>query len=287
MLDMDLKLTSLDGNERGFQVVKRTDGNRLVRGAVVEKIVVGAGLSVTQSGNAPAGQGIVTLSLANSANTYTGDFEEVVLENAKQEMIGMFPYVRLLGWETGGNNTPTGFTAKFRVPHTVKEDDTYRVVVYATMFGEDDVAFEEDALPTSAGLTFTYAVLADVFAIGSVGTTSNLVDNLIEPATVRSVSVPMGDTGADPIYKSFDPMLLHNNPYEADADVPGKKAQVLGSPFPNTDDIPDWDSGVLGVRPGSLVAIRISRADLDNPDNEYTGALGFINLRWVLVRVEE
>lgn len=287
MVDLDLMLQVEDTNLSGYRVVKNTSGNKLQRGPVVEQLIAGPGIVLTQASGAPSGQGKVTISLAGN-DQYTGEFEEVALENAKQELIGMFPYIRLLGWEVGGTNTPTGFVAKFRVPHTVA-DAYYRVVVYATVFGEDDVVWYADATAPRAGLTFTYNILPDVYPIGVTTPLPtkalNLAENLIQPAEAKSIAIPFGDVTQDPIYHGYDPMLVHNNP--AEADVAGQKYRALGLPFPSVDDDPQgWDGmdpNQLGVRPGSLVAIRISRADLEDPKLEYTGALGFINLRWMLV----
>ena len=274
-----------DANLTGYSVVKAAVGNKLRRGPVVERIVAGAGLVLTQSAGAPSGQGIVTLGLASASAVYTGEFEEIALQNAKQSMIGLFPYVRLLGWTSGGANTPSAFTAKFRVPHSA-QDGFYRVVVFATVFGEAGVNAGAGVAPT-AGLDFTYSILPDVYAIGDKPATSslNLANNLIGPESPKRVSIAFGDPAANPIYTSYDPVLVHNSPTEAAAAVANQKQQALGMPFPNTDDIPLWDSGTLGVRPGSLVAVKFARADSTTPDFEYTGALGFINLRWMLVSV--
>lgn len=289
-IDLDLSLTADDVGLNGYQVVKSASGNKLRRGPVVEKIIPGPGITVTQNQGAPAGQGTVTIGLANNA-VYTGDFEEVSLENAKQEMIGMFPYVRLLGWTTGGANTPTAFTAKFRVPHTI-ENKPYRVVVYATVFGETDVPYVAEMILPRAGLAYTYAVLPDVYpvgtAIGNPTNSLNLVDELLMPDASKQVEVVMGNAALSPAYKAFDPMLIHNYGDEQPSpNVTGQRQQVLGSPFPNPDDIAGAVTNI-GVRPGSLVAVRFARANLSGVGAgkpEYTGALGFINLRWMLVSV--
>jgi len=286
-IDVDLAVETEDAGLTGYSVVKGAVGNKLRRGPVVERIVAGAGLALTQSAGAPAGQGVVTLSLATSAAVYTGEFEEVALQNAKQSMIGLFPYVRLLGWRTGQSNTPSAFTAKFRVPHTV-EPGQYRVVVHATVFGETTVPVVPGQLGVAktAGLDFTYAILPDVYAIGDVGVTSNLVDSLIEPEINEPVYVTLGNPDGTPIYSAYDPILIHNSPTETAGLVPNQKQQALRLPFPNTGDVPSWNSGVLCVKPGSLVAVRFARTDVTDTENEYTGALGFINLRWTLVTVE-
>lgn len=288
-IDLDLAMTAQDSNLAGYQVVKSAAGNKLKRGPVVEKIIPGAGISITQAGGAPYGQGAVTISLSSANAVYTGDFEEIALENAKQEMIGMFPYIRLLGRATGGTNTPTGFTAKFRVPHTLP-NVPYRVVVYATVFGEDGVAqVSEIVLPKSA-LSFTYAILPDVYPMGgdTDDPVNNLMSSLVERDAVMTAEVAFGSpTTPSMAYNAYDPMLVHNYDSEG-ADKPGQRLQALGNPFPNPDDIAGSPSNI-GVKPGSLVAVRFGRMDLPGVNAlskpEYTGAIGFINLRWMLIGV--
>lgn len=291
-LDLDLSMTTEDVGLAGYQVVKTATGNKLRRGPVVEKILPGPGIAITQSQGAPNGQGIVTIGLSDAA-AYTGDFEEVALENAKQEMIGMFPYVRLLGWTTGGTNTPTAFTAKFRVPHTI-ENKPYRVVLYTTVFGEEDVPYVSEMILPKAGLVFTYAVLPDVYPVGeeiaNPTNSLNLLDELLEPDSAKVVEVVMGNAAASPkAYKAYDPMLIHNYGDEQPSpNIAGHRQQILGTPFPNPDDINGAVSNI-GVKPGSLVAVRFARGNLASAPGEgnpeYTGALGFINLRWMLVSV--
>jgi len=287
MLDLDLELSTDDANLAGFRVFKDVDGQKLRQGPVVEKIVAGSGISITQSAGAPEGQGTVTVGLLSGEGT-SGDFEEVALENAKQEMIGMFPYIRLLDWTTGGtSNIPTGFTAKFRVPHTIG-NVPYRVIVYATVFGEVDVPGVVDGDRLYAGIDFHYSVLPDFTSIDPAVAPywSTLTDGLLSPSAALSAEIPLGKVGNSPIYEAYDPMLIHNNPEEVPADLALKTAQILGNPLPNLDDFPTWaGTNELAVRPGSLVAIRISRANVSNAATEYTSSLGFINLRWRLIPV--
>lgn len=286
-LDIDLTMNTVDSGLAGYKAVKSVASGKLELGPVVERIVAGAGVTLTQTSGAPSGQGVVTISM--SAATYTGDFEEVALDNAKQEMIGLFPYIKLLGWNTGVGNIDTGFTAKFRVPHNLP-NVPYRVVVYATVFGEDDVVGGEGIGLTYAGLKFTYAVLPDIYMIGSRPATSslnpNLVDNLIVPDAVRDVAVPMGNVAATPYYRAYDPMLLQSDDGNEPTDVPGHKTSALGQPFPHESDMAS-PLAEMCVRPGSLVAVRFSRGNLPQGANlnEYTGPIGFIGLRWMLVTV--
>ena len=283
-LALDLNLKIQDTGRSGYQVVKWTDGDKLQRGPVVEKVIAGRGITITESAGAPAGQGVVTIHTADDT-TYSGDFEEVALENAKQEIIGMFPYIRLLDWTTGGTNIGTGFVLKFRVPHTLPADKPYTVTFYATVFGEADIPYDVTPHVKYAGLRFEYSILPDVNTVVANNwmNTSNLLDNLLESPGI-DVAIPFGNTGVTPgteLYKAYDPMLVHNTP-SLGPDTAGQHAQIFGNPFPTADDFPTIPEATLGVYPGYLVGIRISRTNVADPLNEYTNSIGFINLRWVL-----
>lgn len=284
-LDLILNLQFPGGGLAGYRVVKGVRGNTLLGGAVVEKVIAGPGISITQSAGAPTGQGIVTISTGQSL--FQGDFDEIGLLNAKQLRIGLFDYIRLNGWTTGWANVNTGFTAQFRVPHTIA-DVPYRVIIYATVFGETSVPWVASPQPLLAGITFTYSILPDVFAIDPslypATSSLNLQAQLLQPASPTQTSIPFGNPAipSGNIYTGFDPLLVHNNDQEG-PDRVNQRVQALGNPFPNVDDFPSWATpNTLGVRPGSLVAVQFNRANLPS-GAEYTGPLGFINLRWVLV----
>ena len=287
-LGLDLSLITQAANLAGFQAIKGTQGGKFLTGPVVEMIQAGPGISITQSQGAPGGQGKVTISSTQSSQMYSGDFDDITLLNAKEAQIGMFSYIRLLGWTTGGTNVNTGFVGKFRVPHTLP-NVPYRVIIYATVFGENSVPGSVNPVPLQAGLNFTYSILPDVFAIDQSlypNTASlNLQNQLLTPASVLQAAVPFGDPGIqspNPIYVGYDPILIHNDPTEG-SDQPDQHAQILGSPFPNADDFPTFPSPqTLGVRPGSIVAVKFTRAPVAS-GAEYTAPLGFINVRWALV----
>jgi len=100
--------------------------------------------------------------------------------------------------------------------------------------------------------------------------------------------IPIGKYNAGvpgtPIYSAYDPMLIHNNPAEG-TDVDRKVAQVLGGLIPEEGQLASWNpSWDAVVKPGSLVGIRVERANI-TAGTEYTGSLGFINMRWKLVSV--
>lgn len=283
-LGLNLSLSTEDVGVSGHMVVKRADNGKLQRGPVVERVVAGPGISVSQNPGSPQGQGTVVVGLSG-LTSYSGDFEEIALENAKQELVGMFPYVRLLGWRTNAANINTGFVAKFRVPHDVL-DQYYKVNVYATVFGETGITAATRQL--YAGLSFTFSILPDVKPIGTPLEaadlpTQNLITGLIQPAAATIVDVPIGNVAATPVYSAYDPVLIHNDPYLPD--IPGHQSKVLGMPFPTPAQVPAWASTVessaaIGVRPGSLVGVKFARANTASPADEYTGGLGFINLRW-------
>lgn len=298
--DLDLAMSESSDNLAGYQVFKKATGSKLRKGPVVEKITSRDGtVTVSSSGGAPLGQGIVDLSVGSFR--YEGDFEEVALQNAKQELLGMFPYIRLLGW-TGTSSIPSGFVAKFRVPHTAG-DAEYKVVIYLTVFGETSIPYVGGGAAQFAGVDFSYSILPDFVpstppsdptnypAWNSLDRDLSISERLgiMETGTPIHADIPIGKydiTGLTPTYTAYDPMLIHNNPAEG-ADEPRKLAQVLGNPFPNAGELTYWDLGAWGnpaVRPGSLVAIRVQRsAAVTAP--AYTGTLGFISLRWRLVVV--
>ena len=285
-LGLNLSLATTDSGVSGHMVVKRATNGKLERGPVVERVVPGPGISIAQNPGSPQGQGTVIVGLSG-VTSYSGDFEEIALENAKQELIGMFPYVRLLGWRTGASNINTGFVAKFRVPHDVL-DQYYKVNVYATVFGETGITTTTSQM--YAGLSFTFSILPDVKPIGTLldsaaWPTQNLLTGLVQPEAAMVVDVPIGNPAATPVYSSYDPVLIHNDPYLVD--IAGHQSKVLGMPFPTPAQVPAWAAiaespATIGVRPGSLIGVKFARANTTQPPSEYTGALGFINLRWKL-----
>lgn len=280
-IDLDLNLQAQDESLAGYNVVKATNGQKLLRGPVVERIVAGPGIDVSQAAGNPQGQGTVTIGLSSAA-TYTGDFEEVALLNAKEEIVGMFPYIRLLPWVTGSTNVPSGFICKFKVPHNISVTSRFRVILYASMFGEVDVAA---ASTKYAGLVFSYSFLPDYTEI-QTGDAFRSLKNAFAPAApyaTRTISVPFGGTADG--YTGFDPLLMHTDINLVD--VPNKSFYMGVNMFPNAQGFgsPDWPNpDDVCVRAGSLVGIKIQRGALPAGSlTEYTSSLGFINLRWKLV----
>lgn len=286
-IDVDLMLGMHDAGAPGYKVPKAARGNKMLLGPVVEKIIAGPGISLSKTAGVPDGQGIVKIS-ADGAE-YAGDFETIAMENAKLESVGMFPYVRLLGWGEGQQNIPTGFVAKFHVPATAF-NSVYRVKFYASVFGE--TSFEGGI--RHAGVKMDYSILPDFTGLnGGVVADANLRTGLIQPDQSVILDIPFGSSDesveSGVSYTAYDPILVHND--SSIEDFAGRSAQVLGYAFPTEDDCADYIlahagqlSGPFGVRPGYTVAVRFSRT-APAEGEAYTGSIGFLNLRWAIEEV--
>lgn len=284
-LDLDLMLETSDQGVAGYKVGKATRNGRILLGPVVEKLIAGPGISFSQKSGMPDGQGTVTISA--DGTEYCGDFETVALENAKLESIGMFPYTRFLPWNAGGANIPTGFVAKFHVPATA-HDALYRVKFYATVFGE--TSFSDAMAPRMAGVTMDFNILPDYSSTGLSPETANLKTGLIKPDSPAVLDIPFGSMRDDGSYgyDAFDPLLIHND--SSIEDEYGRSAQVYDHAFPTKDDCSSYVkahgiTSAFGVKPGYTVAIRFSRSAPTAAGEPYTGAIGFLNLRWSVEEV--
>ncbi len=224
----------------------------------IRSVTATAPLSVSVTG------GVASLSY-DGDGAVSADFCDFALENAKQEMVGMYPYIRLPGLR-GSYSVASGFVAKFRVPYSLPADRLYRVAVAAALFGEDDAA---SAL--AAPLSFAYSVLPDVTALGGYGHDANLRTGALSPEA-RAVSVAFAAG-----YAGFDPMLVHNDP-SLGADVANARQRAFGTLVPDPAESPS----VNGVRAGSIVAVRVSRAAPAAGSGVYTGSLGIVSMRWTL-----
>jgi hypothetical protein len=291
MLDIDLLTNVYASNVPGYKAVKTSRNGKLVSGPLVEQIIAGPGIFLQQYKDHPRGQGKVIIS---SQDLYNGDFEEVALENAKQEQIGMFPYIKLLGWSDGSSsNIPSAFVSKFTVPSNLSEGN-YRIRVYATIFGEKSIP--ENALASYiAGIEFTYNILPDYNPLnaGDNYTEYNLANNYITRKTPFTAKVRFGRLDNNQyVYNGFDPLLIHNNPEFVGPTSDSKFSfqNALGIAFPTIDETSNSqgsdNSGIDFVKPGYIVAVRFSRTNSGAGNYEYTGGIGFINLRWELIKVD-
>ena len=287
-LDVDFTYGMSDMNVPGYRAVKASRNGKLLLGPVVERVVAGPGISLSRSAGVPDGQGTVVIS-ADGAQ-YAGDFETVALENAKLESIGMFPYTRFLRWDPDNeaSNIPTAFVAKFHVPATASYG-VYRVKFYATVFGEESYSGADGQ--RVAGVTMDYNILPDYNSVnGSVVESANLKTGLIAPDSPFVLDVPLGTQGDDGTYSydAYDPLLVHND--SSLDQIAGKSVLVMDHAFPTQDDCKSFCSqnhisgSVFGVKPGYTVSVRFSRSS-PSGGTPYTGAIGFLNLRWSVEKV--
>ena len=162
---------------------------------------------------------------------------------------------------------------------------------YATVFGEE--SFKDAAAPMAAGITMDYNILPDFNSVqDSLVETANLKTGLIKPDNEFTLDVPFGimNESGDYEYTAYDPLLMHND--SSITPIAGKSVQVLDHAFPSPDDCQNYinnpanrvSGSVFGIKPGYTVSIRFSRS---NPSDgtPYTGAIGFLNLRWEIEQV--
>lgn len=276
--EFDFRLEN--GGASGFNVPKRTRNGVMIAGPVVERIVGGAGVSVISRAGCPAGQGTVVISLDNGA--YSNQFTDIALENSEQAKIGMFPYIRLRGYSGNTIVSPSAFTATMRVP-TNLPDGKYALMVSASVFGETGFTGKSKR---SACIKFAYNILPD-FSAGDGMMYRNLKTSLLKPDSERTVFIPFGhpaDGGIE--YNGFDPVFITTDDKSL-IDKDDVIAKVLGKILPSATDF-----AVQGIspelRPGYLVGVRISRAVTQVEDKEpYTHGIGFINLSWSIVSLDD
>mgnify|MGYP003293297610 CR=1 FL=1 len=276
-IDLDFDLEVVEGGVPGYQVAKKGQGGKLLAGPVVEKIKAGPGLVVVPDAGCPDGQGVLTIGMDNG--TLRGQFSEIALENAKQEKLGLFPYVSLLGWTQGGtSNIPSAFTATMRVP-TSMTGEAYRLHVRAVVFGATGY---EGARRRAAGLKFEYNILPDY----TDDTHRSLKTGLIVPdsPSSRTITLPFGHSESGVWkYVAYDPFVATTDTSEEER--PDVVVPAFRGPVPNSAEFELHDFEDL--KPGYLVAIRISRSD--NPDtvgyDSYAGQIGFLSLEWTLEEI--
>jgi len=299
-VDFKLELSTTDSDLDDYYAVKRVSGNRLRRGPVVSKIVAGSGISLASPANVPLGTGQVTIGLT-SGGGFEGVCSDIVLRNAKQAMIGMFPYIRFPG-QLKSDGTPigsgeaatpiqSGISARFQVPTTLGAPNVqtnFLVYIYVTMFGEHGIA---DGAPLNARFNMRYAILRDYS--GAVADYSGtFLDTLITPAADLLREVPVGfDTppaeygDPAPTYKPFDPFITHNDPsFLVES---GRASQALGAAFPDDTSLKGGivagDAILVAAQPGSFVGIELDRVvAATGQAGAYNGHIGITSIRWRL-----
>ena len=278
MIDADFDFHVNDAGVPGYKVAKEGKGGALLAGPVVEKIKAGNGIIVKSDPGCPKGQGTVTIALDNG--TIRDHFNEIALENAKQEKLGLFPYISLLGWRSGYNNIPSAFTVMMRVPTSLDQNKNFRLQLRMTMFGAGGYSSQ---LRRVAGIQLEYNILPDY-----TGDTHNsLKTGLIAPTSPRQINVPFGhsDGGSMQVYEAFDPFVATTEDNEQAPKSDDVCVAFSDLPIPSNEEL----EGVV-LKPGYLVAVRISRVSPTNVggntgNSEYTDPIGFLSMEWSLEEV--
>lgn len=270
-IDVDLNIADTNSNEPGHFVYKTYDEkeHRFKKGPVVERIIAGNQIELSWSDTTPGneGQGVVTIGVADS-NT-SGEFDTTALQNAKQEMLGLFPYIKLPSYVEA---VPYAFVVKFQVPVNLPNKE-YDIRFYASMFGSADLNYNAQ-LP----LGFQYNILPDLYSNDpehpSTNPTNNLRTGLIDSGE-KTISVPLYNG-----YTAYDPVLITNDPTMPSSAAGTNRIVNIADLFalPSSTEL-------ATVRPGYVVAVRLSRAYSDGTNTMYSYPVGFINLRWAITPV--
>ena len=260
LIDVDLANVIEDGSEPGFNVIKQVRENKFITGPVVEKLIPGPGIELSRS------QGVVTISGVNSSG---GQFNDVMLHNAKQDAIGMFPFIRFPSKPSGVPRC--GCSAMFRVPISDSNDalvleSGYRLIVYITAFSLSSSTNNT----VDCAFKFNYNILRNsVFdssfnyniQTGNLDAPENPIDSYF-----RFINVDTSDVE----YTAYNPIVFHTDFSKREESVPGK-FQFIFSDTMVSDPMPI-------VFPGDFVGISFFRDDNLNSD------VGFIDLQWKLVK---
>jgi len=254
-LEAFLNLTLATGVEDlpGYLVVKEASDNVLKRGPVVEKILLGGGLVFEPVAGYPVGQGVVKI--ASEDASLAGSFDNIALENAKQGKVGMFTFVAIPA-KTTVNGPGYGFTANFQIPYKTPADTEYQVRLVATVFGDKGVT---GGVAQTASLKFSYSILPD-----SNNETISLEDARTGACVRGTYAVTFPDG-----YAAYDPVKIGNG-----------DGELLGDLLPADGEISYLATAV--VKNGDSIGIKFESG---TGAADYTGNLGFMNLRWQLVQV--
>lgn len=274
----DFDFEMVNGGAPGYIVPKKARNGRLIGGAVVERVVGGAGIAVIPQAGSPDGQGTVVLALDDGA--YHSQFSDVALENAEQAKIGMFPYIRLKGY-VNTITSPSAFTAMMRVPINLP-DGKYSLRMQAAVFGENGFT---GASKRYASVKLAYNILPD-FRTAEGMEYRDLKTSLLKPNAERVIDIPFGhEASGGIVYNGFDPILIRTADGLA-ADKDDIVSSAFGDAIPSVSEFIGQQGVDPALRPGYLVGIRISRIVTSGNMTAYTSPIGFINLSWSLVSID-
>jgi len=162
-------------------------------------------------------------------------------------------------------------------------DGKYALMISASVFGEAGFTGQSKQL---ACIKFAYNILPD-FSAGEGMMYRNLKTSLLKPDSERTVLIPFGHSTDDGIaYNGFDPVFITTDDKSL-ADKDDVIAKVLGKSLPASSDFAVQKISPE-LKPGYLVGVRISRAVTEaEGEQPYTGNIGFINLSWSLVSLDD
>jgi hypothetical protein len=190
-VDVDLSLQVKDTNTEGAFVVKQVSGLTLARGPVVERIISSDGSVriVSSLTSTQRGQGIIDLSTNIGAGTgdVRGAVDDIMLLNAKQDLINIFPYIKILPLATA----LSGFIAKFRAPYTLSANVEYKAYFYLSAFPDNLTD-----LGAAVGLSIGVSVLEDYTANSDIPDTPTQI----------ALSIPFSEVAKN------DPIVITNDP---------------------------------------------------------------------------
>ena len=289
-IDVELDLETRDTTLRDGFAVKQVDGSKLLRGPVVSQVLAGSGIVVGTRAGAEPGTGQVTIGLS-AGGGFEGRFTDVALRNAKQGMVGMFPYIRFPGRpSTSDPVVQSGISARFQVPTGIGPPDArtnFRVFIYVTMFGEQDIAEGQSTL--DAAFKLRYAILR-AYSGNETDYSGTFTDSLITSVADRICNIPLGYDGVSPYdndatYRAFDPFTVHNDGnfliqsgrslHALGADIPGENALKGGVTL--------TDIAEIAAQPGSYVGIELDRdTSVFGQTGVYSGHIGITSMRWRL-----
>lgn len=238
-IDLDFDAQDKEADTPGFKVYKKFEDGIFWRGPVVERIIGKLGITAHSGDPKYPGQGTVTLMLDDGCG---GEFDTVALQNAKQEMLGLFPYIKIPAYNSA---VPSGFISKFQVQPS-SDDDDYNVKFYGAIFRLSGSG--------TCNLGFDFSVLPNLYG-------NNAATSIQNPTTVtKTIQVPSST--------AYNPVLLTNDSkFDGQSDV-----LYVPTLFQNS-------GAETVVKSGYIVAVRFYAVG-GGGNESATPDLGFINLRW-------
>ncbi len=174
LLDFDAGLLDGADDTEGYIVVKERDGNTLNSGPVVEKIVAGTNISITETG--PTGQGIVTINAELDLDGQDIGATITRLSNVSEE-----PYKGTLGLGLASGRTGS-FTTQFDIPAALPDDKQMQ-------FSMRILARAAGALPTLTVETMTVPASDTVTALPTTWSSVTFAPSITFTAADQYVDV--------------------------------------------------------------------------------------------------